>query len=52
MRGKMVEYRGVWLMSGSAALELYQAGKMKALDDLMRDCEIAKAKLEGRKPQQ
>jgi hypothetical protein len=43
-----VLYQGVWLAPGSEALVLHREKKLKELDLLMKACDQAKAKLEGR----
>lgn len=48
MRRDAVFYKGVWLDPSSAAYGLLQSKKLKELDELLKACDLAKAKLEGR----
>ncbi len=48
MRRDAVFYKGVWLDPSSTAYALLQSKKLKELDELMKACDQAKAKLEGK----
>lgn len=40
-------YKGVWMAPGSEGMRLLNDGKLKELDKLLKELDVAKRKLEG-----